>query len=123
MNRIIFTGGRKYRNEHAVVDVLIQLPTSATIVTGGATGLDSLAHKYAEEMGFKTEVYPADWEQHGRSAGPIRNRQMAELEGVSMVIAFEGGAGTENMVRTAHKLEIPVLEVNNEDSQGNVESH
>lgn len=121
MNRIVFTGGRNFKAEYAVVDVLIQLPSDAVIVTGGAKGLDTIAHKYAVEMGFETEVYPANWNRHGNAAGPLRNRQMAELDGVSMVVAFEGGRGTKNMVLTAKQLGIPVVEVSSDEFQGSAQ--
>jgi hypothetical protein len=115
VRRVVFTGGRYYKNETAVVEVLTQLASDTVIVTGGATGLDTIAHNYAVEMGFETEVYPADWDTHGKAAGPIRNKVMASLPNVEMVVAFEGGRGTANMVKISDKLEIPVLIVNEVD--------
>ena len=44
-----------------------------TIVSGGANGADSLAERYAIKNDIKTDIYPADWNKHGKSAGYIRN--------------------------------------------------
>jgi predicted Rossmann-fold nucleotide-binding protein len=115
VRRVVFTGGRDYKNETAVVEVLTQLASDSVIVTGGARGLDTIAHNYAVEMGFETEVYPADWDTHGKSAGHIRNHQMASLPSVEMVIAFDGGVGTAGMIKVSEKLEIPVVIVNEVD--------
>lgn len=41
------------------------------IVSGHASGADALGERYAQERGFQLETYPADWEVHGRAAGPI----------------------------------------------------
>jgi hypothetical protein len=111
--KIIFTGGRDYYNAKPVIEQLKLLDVYRdTIVCGGASGLDSVAYLIARGMGFATEVYPANWREHGRAAGPIRNRQMAELDDVFKVIAFPGGRGTANMVKTADARAIPVVIIN-----------
>jgi hypothetical protein len=48
--------------------------------------------------------FPADWDTHGRAAGVIRNKQMAEYG--DMLIAFWDGEskGTKNMIDTSKKL-------------------
>lgn len=48
------------------------------IVSGGARGADTLAKRYAEEMGFNFKEFQADWDLYGKRAGYIRNRQMHE---------------------------------------------
>lgn len=35
------------------------------IVSGYASGADSLGERYAQERGFQLETYPADWQAHG----------------------------------------------------------
>ena len=54
-------------------------------------------------MNLPLQIYRADWETHGRAAGPIRNRKMAE--NASALIALWDGAsrGTKNMIETAQK--------------------
>ena len=48
------------------------------IVSGGAKGVDSLAEKYAKEKKINLRVFKAKWSLYGKTAGPIRNREMHE---------------------------------------------
>lgn len=81
------------------------------IVSGHASGADSLGERYAQERGFQLETYPADWQAHGRAAGPIRNAKMANV--VHALIAFWDGKsrGTKNMIETARKYNLKVAVV------------
>lgn len=76
------------------------------IVSGTARGADKLGEKYANEVGIPVKRFPADWNTHGKAAGPIRNTEMAQY--ADMLIAFWDGKskGTNHMIRTArmHKL-------------------
>lgn len=78
------------------------------IVSGGATGADKLGERYAEEMKFKIKLFIPDWQKHGRSAGPIRNKEMAGYADV--LIAFWDGEsrGTKNMIETMERMNKPV---------------
>lgn len=91
------------------------------VVSGGARGADTLGERWAKEHGIPVEVFLADWEAHGRSAGPIRNRQMAEYAsagtGGGALVAFpatSGSMGTKSMIGLAEKagLKIHVEPVN-----------
>jgi hypothetical protein len=64
------------------------------------------------------EVYVsvADWDSHGKAAGPMRNRTMlagvnSPVSNADLLIAFKGGRGTADCVRQARELGIPVIEV------------
>ena len=78
-----------------------------TIVSGGANGADKLGERYARERGLKVEVHAALWEQFGKSAGVIRNQEMADIS--DAVIAFWDGEsrGTKNMIECAKQANIP----------------
>lgn len=102
--RVIVCGGRNYndvREVDAALDPLLARhgKDGLTIVTGGASGADSLAYMWACEHGVRFERFPADWRQ-GKKAGPIRNQQMLDA-GADLVVAFPGGSGTADMVRRA----------------------
>ena len=73
------------------------------IVSGHASGADALGERFAEEHGLQCEIHPADWGKYGRSAGPIRNAEMAEVSDV--LIAFWDGQnpGTRSMIELARK--------------------
>lgn len=81
------------------------------IVSGHASGADALGERYAQERGYRLDVYPADWKANGRAAGPIRNAKMASV--AHTLIAFWDGKsrGTKNMIDTATKRGLQVAVV------------
>ena len=108
--RVIVCGGRDYRNSDAIRKRLTQLQAvepMAVIIHGAAPGADLLAGHIAGTLGYKVEVYPADWAQHGKAAGPIRNQEMLDA-GADLVIAFPGGRGTKDMIDRAEKAGVRV---------------
>ena len=42
------------------------------------TGADAMAERLFDTVGFPVWRYPADWEAHGRAAGPTRNQEMVD---------------------------------------------
>jgi len=112
--RVLVCGGRDYCNAmqfvHCVCAILNKRGIDC-IIHGGAPGAGSMAGKFAEWMKIPTQVFPADWEKHGKAAGPIRNALML-LEGKpDLVVAFAGGKGTADMVKKARQAGVEVLEV------------
>lgn len=81
------------------------------IVSGHASGADALGERFAEEHGLQCEIHPADWGKYGRSAGPIRNAEMAEVS--DALIAFWDGQnpGTRSMIELARKKGLQVAVV------------
>ncbi len=64
--------------------------------------------RYAEENGFKVEKYPADWKIYGKSAGPRRNKQIAEVSDYVICFWDEKSKGTKSMIDYAIKCNKPV---------------
>jgi hypothetical protein len=108
--RILVSGSRECLNYEYMSKILSDYTDAETVIIhGGARGADSMAGKYASEKGLKVQVYPADWNKHGKAAGPIRNQQMLDEGKPDMVIAFPGdGNGTWNMINIARKANVPV---------------
>ena len=86
------------------------------IISGGARGADTLGEKYAQDEGFSLEVFPANWNKFGKSAGFIRNEQMAEV--ADALIAFWDGKsnGTKHMIEVMENKKLLVRVVNYETS-------
>ena len=80
------------------------------IIEGGARGADFMARKFAEWAGIKVLSFPADWDKHGRAAGPLRNQRMLDEGKPDLVVAFAGGRGTADMVNRARQAGVRVLE-------------
>lgn len=108
---IIVTGGRGFIDKDLLFRTLDKFKPTL-ISHGGALGADSLAAFYAQERGANELVYEADWETHGKAAGPIRNRLMLAESPDATVVAFPGGKGTANCVKQARELGMKVVIVN-----------
>jgi hypothetical protein len=110
--RVLVCGGRNFDDVNAVHGALdaIHAETPITfIIEGGARGADSLAQFWALSNEIPGKSYPADWETHGRAAGPIRNLEMLTDGKPDLVVAFPGGRGTQNMVTQARLAGVRVL--------------
>lgn len=72
--------------------------STVVILSGGCRGADKIGERYADENGFRVKKFLPDWEKYGKSAGPKRNRQMAEES--DFVICFWDGKskGTRSMI-------------------------
>ena len=81
------------------------------IVSGCARGADTLGIEWAEASGVEVARFPADWNTHGRAAGPIRNQQMLDEGKPDLVVAFPGGRGTADMARRARAAGIKLIVV------------
>lgn len=59
--------------------------------------------------GIKFRPFPADWDEYGNAAGPIRNREMADA-GAEALIALpdEESVGTRDMIDVMQKRGLPV---------------
>lgn len=107
--RVAVTGGRDYDDAETIERVFDALPSTVTIINGGCRGADFLCMIEAKKRGMDIEIFRADWERYGKSAGPIRNSAMVDT--ADMLIAFEGGKGTANCIRAARAKGIPVIRV------------
>lgn len=120
--RILVTGDRGWRNATRIAECfdlrfgeeweLFGEPGAHTLIEGEAMGADIIA-AVVWELHYPTwfiERYPADWNTHGRAAGPIRNTQMRQ-SGVDYVMGFhndiESSRGTKNMLRQCARAGIP----------------
>lgn len=111
--KVIIAGGRYFDNYELLkqkADFFLsnkRTTHEVVIVSGHATGADSLGERYAAERGYKVELFPADWNAYGKSAGIRRNKQMAEI--ANALIAFWDGQsrGTKNMIDEASARHLP----------------
>jgi hypothetical protein len=117
--RVLVTGGRDYSSYeermwlYAGLSLLHSMSPVTEIIEGGATGFDMNARNWAlwrQACGDKLKLttVPAQWEQHGKSAGYIRNSEMARMR-PDVVLACPGGKGTSNMVEVANAAKLRVV--------------
>lgn len=110
MKDVIVTGGRDY-NDNETIKNILDLFDIGLLIQGGANGADRGAAMYASVNSIPYITVKADWDKHGKAAGPIRNREMLLKYPNAIVIAFPGGKGTDDCVRQAVALKRTVLRI------------
>src|SRR5690606_11812212 len=61
------------------------------VVCGMARGADTFGMKWAIcEAGLPVAKFPADWDTHGRAAGPIRNAEMRDYADGLIAFIWDG---------------------------------
>lgn len=92
--RILITGSRDWTDEVAIESALepysyhpVGGPRPVLVSGACPTGADFIAEEIWERWGLPVEYHPADWEKHGKRAGPIRNQEMVNL-GAAVCLAF-----------------------------------
>lgn len=127
--KLIIAGGRELKVTAGFIAELIAMiniqPTE--VISGGARGIDRCAEVFVEQWNqmyktpqaissnyvskeIKLTIMEADWQEHGKAAGPIRNEQMAQA-GDALLLIWDGESkGSSNMKQNMVKLNKPVYE-------------
>lgn len=113
MLRVLICGGRNYTDFERIRTALFDLGGSKAIevvIHGSVRGADQLGGLAASELGIPVRVVPADWNLHGKAAGPIRNQKMLDEHHPNLVLAFPDptSRGTWDMVRRAKVANVEV---------------
>ena len=106
MARLAIVGSRDFGDSGLVRRFVDRLRASTVVVSGGARGVDRVAVDAARLRDLGTEVFPADWDRFGRSAGIRRNADL--VASVDGLVAFWDGSspGTRDAIRRALDLGI-----------------
>ena len=114
--KMVIAGGRDFRGteadfqivkkaviENNITEIVSGCQVSRDVITGEKYGADYFGEVIcARRLGLPVRSFPADWKK-GLSAGPKRNKKMAEY--TDYVFLFRGGKGTDSMRREATKAE------------------
>src|SRR3990167_858552 len=110
---ILCCGDRNWNNALVIRNALldyIRNDKDLTIIHGNANGADRMCAFVALELGLNQsniKSFPANWNKFGKSAGPIRNKQMLDEGKPDLVLAFHNfianSKGTKNMLEQAKK--------------------
>lgn len=114
--RVLVCGDRNWTDQKLMWTVLERLHAAdpfEVLIEGEARGADKMAALWASNKDIQVLSFPAKWSEHGRAAGPIRNRLMLEEGGPQLVIGFHAAIqeskGTADMLRRARKAGCSVL--------------
>ena len=78
------------------------------VISGGATGTDSMAQKWALENTIRIRVFPANWKKYGKYAGPHRNTKIIDHSQYCIAFPSQKGKGTQDTMEKAIKKNIPL---------------
>ncbi len=120
--RLLICGSRGWRDPHPIDAIIAGYDVISegrnerlVIIQGDAPGADRLAKRLGRQWGAIVISEPADWDQHGKAAGPIRNQKMLDEHHPDVVYAFRSvgkSNGTDDMIRRARAAGIPTFVVN-----------
>jgi hypothetical protein len=107
--KVIIAGSRTITDYQLVEDAVSESGLKITeVVSGRAQGVDTLGEVWAARHSVPVKPFPADWNTHGKSAGPIRNRQMAEYADALILIWDGKSRGSFNMLQTARSCGLKI---------------
>lgn len=89
-------GSRFFPNEARVKKIIRDFVKAGDIVIiGGSPGPEVWAREVSNELGCKCKEFFADWEEHGRQAGRLRNN--LTVKSCDRVLAFWDGENRETL--------------------------
>lgn len=111
--RIGVTISRSWRDWDAVTDALYEVCAGTSFhkvtIVHGASQTDWAVAGIAWVLGMSLEEHPADWRNHGKAAGMIRNNEMVK-SGADVWLAFikDRSPGASHCASAAERAGIPV---------------
>lgn len=101
--KIVVAGSRTFSDyqllEETLDDIIKEKHIiNPIIISGTCYGADKLGEQYARKRGYQVIQFKPKWEIHGKSAGFIRNKEMAD--NADLLVAFWDGQskGTAMMI-------------------------
>ncbi len=102
--KTIIAGSRSITNIEDVYNAVHNSNFDITeVVSGIARGVDRLGEQWAKENNISIKRFPAQWNKYGRSAGYIRNAQMANYSDALIAVWDGKSKGTQHMSNFAKK--------------------
>ena len=119
--RTIIAGSRDFHSLPVLIEAIDSCGFEVSeVVSGRARGADRIGEEWALRNDIPIIYHPANWDKFGRSAGYIRNSEMAE-DAEALIAIWDGRShGTKNMIEVARKkgLEVFVYEFSEEVLNG-----
>ena len=108
---LVITGSRDWTDADRLFRTLDHLTQNLDhkklwVYIGGAKGADEMAKQWCFKRSVSCKIFHADWDKHGKGAGPIRNQEMVDAAGPKAVcIAFHKNQsrGTGDCIARARK--------------------
>lgn len=114
--KVIIAGSRCIDNQQEVFSDLGELLQTwrnagfdiTEVISGTAKGVDQIGEEWAALSNIPVKRMPANWKEHGKVAGLLRNIEMAK-EADALIAFWDGlSTGTAHMIATMVTMEKPV---------------
>ena len=79
------------------------------VLSGCADGVDLTGELWADVEHIPVERYPADWDAHGKAAGPRRNQAMVDAATHILVVRYPDSRGSADVLRRAKAAGLTVV--------------
>jgi len=110
--KVIIAGSRDVEDYAIVEEAVTQSRFHITeVVSGTARGADRLGELWAFQHSTPVKRFPADWSK-GKSAGYLRNAEMADYGEALIAIHLNHSKGTQHMIDLATKKGLKVFVYN-----------
>ena len=114
MFKVIVAGGRDFTDYallQSTMQHLLSEKSDIEIVSGGARGADSLALQFASQNNLPVKKFLANWYLYGKSAGFIRNKEMAGYADACVCFWDGKSKGTADMILLSNlnKLQLRII--------------
>jgi hypothetical protein len=110
--KIIVAGSRDIEDYGVVEEAILHsgwIDKETEIVSGMARGVDMLGVRFAKDRGLPLHKFPANWNKYGKTAGMIRNKDMADFAD-ALVAVWDGRShGTKGMIDIARSKGLKVF--------------
>lgn len=111
--RVIIAGSRHFKSQQyygILVDAVKESGFNITnVICGMADGMDTWGKAWAKVHEVPCYEYPANWDIHGKLAGPIRNQKMAENADALILIWDGKSRGSNDMLNRAKRKNLHIF--------------
>lgn len=109
MSVVIVTGSRSWAFPEIIWEYLNRAMPKLVVEGGCGGGADRAAREWAKANGVTNKTFRANWERHGKAAGPLRNGLMLRSYPTALVLAFPlDGNGTRDCISQAKRMGMSV---------------
>lgn len=118
MIKLGIVGGRDYKDydnfEKIVDNYISEIGQPSEIVSGGATGVDMMAEKYADNNKIPTKIFYPQYDKYkyGRDACLSRNTEIIEYSTHILALPTQKSTGTYDSITKAKKMSKELKVVN-----------
>lgn len=111
MNKVIIAGSRSLNNYSLVVEAIKESGFEIDeVVSGQAVGIDTCGALWAVNNNISLKSFYPDWKGLGKSAGYVRNKEMAKY-GTHLILIWDGKSkGSGHMLNLAKEYKLKIYE-------------